>query len=486
MKKFVKLFLCFALCITGGLFLVSCGSSSNKNQESKTYESSNTGSSSSSTSPKTYTVSFDYGQAIDFFDSSTTIQSKSVNDGGNLQTLPTIKSQYSSSFLGWFIQDTDQQIDSSTSINSNLIVEARFNIETIDVSGLYQNGKYVKTWQQIRTEYSSAFKEMSSGIFIDFVGSTSPFYSLVGELIIDEEVVNITLNAFRGCTGLRAVIIQSRLGGLAAIYDYTFRDCTSLKMIKIPHNVTQIGYGAFYNCSSLEKIIEFGSDITQIAPYCFYGCESLKSFTIPQYVTQIGHAAFEGCSSLEMVQFMGSGDNDDAVLETIGQSAFQNCSSLKHITIPNSASEIGESAFAGCSSLTGVDLPSELLDIKDYTFAGCSSLISILIPNKVETIGVEGFRDCSSLMMIKIPASVTEIKTQAFWRCNSLINITIDSSEISNGLTNKLACGRILETVPYVVFIKSDLDTSSSTYLTDNYHTETSDKDGYIKWIKNS
>ena len=45
----------------------------------------------------------------------------------------------------------------------------------------------------------------------------------------------------------------------------------------IPDSVTSIGFGAFYDCSSLQSV------------------------TIPDSVTSIGNGAFEGCGSLQSI-----------------------------------------------------------------------------------------------------------------------------------------------------------------------------------------
>ena len=66
-----------------------------------------------------------------------------------------------------------------------------------------------------------------------------------------------------------------------------------------------LSYGAFYNCSNIEKI-ELGCDVTYIAQRTFYGCTGLTSITFSDSVTNISSSAFKNCSSLNYVFYSGS------------------------------------------------------------------------------------------------------------------------------------------------------------------------------------
>ena len=91
---------------------------------------------------------------------------------------------------------------------------------------------------------------------------------------------------------------------------------SDIKTVNIASGVTNIGYNAFYNCSSLESVT-IPESVTSIVYHAFCGCSSLASVTIPDGVTSIGDEAFYGCSSLASV------------------------------TIPDSVTSIGYSAFSG-------------------------------------------------------------------------------------------------------------------------------------------
>ena len=73
----------------------------------------------------------------------------------------------------------------------------------------------------------------------------------------------------------------------------------------ISNSVKTIGYYAFMNCDSLEKIV-IPSGTTQIQRSAFNHCEALNEITIPVTVTNIGDNAFYNCIALTDVNYEGS------------------------------------------------------------------------------------------------------------------------------------------------------------------------------------
>ena len=89
-----------------------------------------------------------------------------------------------------------------------------------------------------------------------------------------------------------SVSVPSQLGGcnVTDIGDGAFSDCTSLTSITIPNGVTSIGWNAFSDCTSLTSVV-IPDGVTSIDDSTFYGCTSLTSITIPDSVTSIGEHA---------------------------------------------------------------------------------------------------------------------------------------------------------------------------------------------------
>ena len=196
-------------------------------------------------------------------------------------------------------------------------------------------------------------------------------------------------------------------------------------MCVIPDGVTEIGWGAFKGCTSLESI-DIPNSVTEIGGRAFQGCTSLESIVIPNSVTKISWNAFLGCTSLESIQVdksnphYDSRNNCNAIIETSTNRIVRGCAKT---TIPNSVTVIGSIAFSGCTSLESIDIPNSVTEIGEEAFEGCTSLESIVIPNSVTEIGGWAFYGCTSLESIDIPNSVTEIGEVAFYGCTSLKSI---------------------------------------------------------------
>jgi hypothetical protein len=285
-----------------------------------------------------------------------------------------------------------------------------------------------------------------------------------GVLRFDEDVTTIERRAFNGCTSLTSVVIPDSVTeiGYSAFADLDipqsitipdsatwirdsfrlcFSRCTSLESFcgkyatndhrclivtgklvafapsgltsyQIPDSVTEIGRGAFCDCTSLKSII-LPDSVTTIERCAFRGCKSLKSITIPDSVTSIGDDAFEGCTSLKSITISNS-------VITIGYEAFEDCTSLKSIILPDSVTTIGRSAFARCTNLKSITISNSVITIGYKAFDGCTGLKSIVIPDSVTTIGEWAFYGCTRLKSITIPDSVTTIGEWAFGNCTSL------------------------------------------------------------------
>ena len=287
-----------------------------------------------------------------------------------------------------------------------------------------------------------------------------------------------------------------------------FSDCSSLTgSITIPDSVTYIGYGAFYNCSSLTSIT-IPDSVISIGGSAFYSCSSLTSITIPDSVTSIGDNAFTSCSSLTSITIPDS-------VTSIGYNAFNMCTDLQNtvgdliyiktttnpyyylqdttnttltsVSINENCKFIGSSAFSSCSSLTSITIPDSVTRIGVYAFSGCDSLTSVTYTKEVEgkyrfvngtltildggmtdspqweedninelifevvfngneaSIGSFAFYGCSRLTSITIPNSVTSIGSSAFYGCMRLTSVTFgeDSQLISIGKNAFFNCSSL-------------------------------------------
>ena len=258
-------------------------------------------------------------------------------------------------------------------------------------------------------------------------------------ITLPDSVKEICSSAFSGCTSLTSITIPE---SVTDIYGSAFEGCTNLTDITIPSSVTRIDGGVFSGCTSLTEIkvatdnssyasvngVLYDKDktivicyptgkkdksykiiagVTEIGYEAFENNTSLTSVTIPSSVTNIGSYAFSGCISLTGITI------PDGVT-CIGSYAFSGCTGLASITIPNSVTNICRGAFSYCTSLTSINILDGVTDIEESGFEGCKSLIDITIPGSVTSIGRWAFRGCASLTGVTIPGSVTGIGDEAF------------------------------------------------------------------------
>ena len=217
----------------------------------------------------------------------------------------------------------------------------------------------------------------------------------IGVITFDGNVTEIGYGAFLDCTSLTSVTIPD---SVTTIGQEAFYDCTSLTSITIPNSVTTIDSKAFRNCSSMTSAT-IGDSVTTIGREAFLNCSSLTSVIIGDSITTIEVLAFGYCDSL--VEFIGKCAEDNGRILVIDGTlvAFARAD-LTEYTIPNSVTTIDESTFRSCRNLTSVTIPDSVTTIGQYAFYECASLKSATIPNSVTTIGMQAFVYCSSLTSV--------------------------------------------------------------------------------------
>lgn len=255
-------------------------------------------------------------------------------------------------------------------------------------------------------------------------------FSLTGlPLGTDGETVLIGSYVFSKCTGLTDVTIPARVSGLGV---GVFSQCTSLERAAVEEGVrsSSMGNRMFYECTALASV-SLPSYWTKIPDEAFYNCAKL-SYRFPDNLTEIGYAAFYGCTSLPKDLVLPSG------VTTLGKLAFENCDPAS-VTIPASLTEIPERAFNACPSLKRVSLPEGLLTIGEYAFGG-NSLESLTLPSTLETLeegvfweSADGSIPCAGTVSeITLPESLTYLGDYALACCTG---IDIDELVLPESLT---------------------------------------------------
>lgn len=257
-------------------------------------------------------------------------------------------------------------------------------------------------------------------------------------------VSGFTAETFQGNEEIRSVDFNGI--DLGEIEDYAFYGCTSLGGVyNYGLGTYRIGDYAFYGCESLVTIDMGGMEIGSIGDYAFYGCAEFQDDIYTHFgFNKIGDYAFYGCESIErFIQYSGGGTI------YVGEGAFMR-SGIEKIYWSDSYDpvvELSDAAFAFCENLTEVNVaPFEVLP--DYAFAGCTNLKTVKLPNldmvgkyafagsfpetaepnvhipKVTYIDDYAFYD-SKIQKIELPDDLESVGANAFLECPMMKEITI-------------------------------------------------------------
>ena len=159
-----------------------------------------------------------------------------------------------------------------------------------------------------------------------------------------------------------------------------------------------------------------GENIVSIGDSAFENCSSLKSVNIPGQVTYIGYRAFRHCTALEQLQFdaaaaadcydvfYNAGADGAGITVTFGADVEAVPSNMFNVSNSMYAPKLVAIEFAeGC----------RVSSIGDSAFFGCTGLLNVRLPAGVAYVGYEAFCGCTSLVYAAVPASA-EVMSGAF------------------------------------------------------------------------
>ena len=297
-------------------------------------------------------------------------------------------------------------------------------------------------------------------------------------------------------SSLKSVTIPE---GITAIYSHTFYNTYDLEYVYIPASVTEIGEGAFDLAGLNQGIslrVEFAENslLTTIGDEAFSN-RKITSIDLPEGLLTIGNEAFSGNDFTEIVLPDG--------IYMIGDDAFRSCQNLKTVTLPSDLRFLGLSPFGYCGSLKEIIISDneyfKAIDGNLYSADGTKLIQyaigktddAFAIPETVTEIGDDAFANALNLKTVTISENVTAVGngvwsgkfvTEPSWGYLGTEVFVIDSQAFLNLFGRNTPTSMDAATTFYV---REDLVIpESATYFTDALEKqETSDRDGYVKYI---
>ena len=181
------------------------------------------------------------------------------------------------------------------------------------------------------------------------------------------EGVHCAMGVFEGCEALESVSLNY---GLRQIGAGTFKNCTSLKSLRVPDTVISIGGHAESVEECFDRSVSTVSDLLETNDYKPSLLTSDRAIdNVSRHSTYKGSGFLQGCSGLTNAML-------SANLGYLGPYSFAGCTNLVSIRLPDSLRTLNEGTFSGCAKLETVALPKALDLIGGYEFTSQSEYFS--------------------------------------------------------------------------------------------------------------
>lgn len=210
--------------------------------------------------------------------------------------------------------------------------------------------------------------------------------------------------------------------GVTHLSSGLFADAKTIKSVKLPSTIKEIGVAAFI-LSGIETITIPTKNLSAIYDGAFSRCSSLREVHIDDVyawsnVEFVNNNVFGSASPLaanEKVRLYVNGNEVGGSLvlnSEVGEYAFKNCKYITNIKFLNNAADgqvnvsIGDGAFQGCTRIKAINIPANddanknRYNFGKNAFKGCASLEKIEIPTSNSlTLGDSAFADCGNVYL---------------------------------------------------------------------------------------
>ena len=223
-----------------------------------------------------------------------------------------------------------------------------------------------------------------------------------------------------------------------------FYNCSSLRNIMIPENITQICDSAFGNCTSLRKI-RISKNVTDIDATAFYYCSNLETVEIDKenenFVYEDGIVLNKEKTKMICILPIAINGNEFTIPSTITELNNSNLSAYKQITklnLPASLSLIDTNVFL-FMNVTNITINSEnktYMATDEAIYSKDKSAIVYYFARKENVILEEGITQIENncfitntvMKKITLPNTLKSIGAQAFWKCENLQELNINEN----------------------------------------------------------
>lgn len=355
---------------------------------------------------------------------------------------------YDDIYLTYFLNIQGKKIEKNVKYNSNILYKQSDFEEIVNkfFDGVYdENNKLVDENYKLTEDGKNFFVK-----YYTYVPDDGFSYTLNSEKT--GYILNKIKKDYAG-----DVIIPSTYKGLPVveIAEGAFMNFGKIRLVRLNDNIEKIPNFAFYNCTSLERVILNYSKIKEIGDFAFRDCINLKTFDFEKTsLTNIGKYAFYNCTSITDVKFPDS-------LKNVYEKAFKNCENITNLNL-GQITYLGDSAFYNLKNITKVNIPSTLKEINDSTFYNLYNLEEINLGDSLEKIGNYAFKNTYKLTNFDLPQSLKEIGRFSFSK-NSNIKV-LELPNVKGFLPNTFDNFQNLEEIKFynLEFLFSNFITNST------------------------
>ncbi len=328
----------------------------------------------------------------------------------------------------------------------------------------------------------------------ELVGSQAFAYTSLSTVEFSKKLKELSPSTFFHCkelTNTNFIALEgegiSQSGTYAAfssVGNNCFADCINYEGMILPRTLTNIGDGAYQNCTSLTSIFLPATDVTgeslEVGDYAFAGCSKVTVIYLSSKVTKIGAHAFEGCVNakgysalsygelLENLHETGDGDwnylfnngtydslgTEDTFLDFTGRAGGGDVDYDQPYIYKANPDGVSCTLWTYDGSYVDSTKPADVYKyhkirtipetrgaglivtaINDELFKNNKDMTKLVIPGTVKTIGVAAFAGCTNLEEIVLDEGIKTIGNFAFAPWNGSEG-NIGEEEQSNKLTS--------------------------------------------------